>query len=213
MSADTVARTEANSSQVPVSGSGSCASGREGLGKIDEPAEGALEVGQGRGGRLSVPEGLGEVALHEIEEPLRLPAIDPHDGGDVPLLLGAEVEDGARDLAMDVARIEHQDSVAPHLVPLLRPVEEPELTGYGAGVEEVAADVDHHVHGAALDQLLPHLRLVATGARCLRRHDDAGAAVLVQVAVEIGKPEVVGVRDLLRLVDAGQGRRAGACRP
>ena len=73
-----------------------------------------------------------------------------------------------------------------------------------AGVEEVAADVDHHVHGAALDQLLPHFGLVATGARRLRGHDDAGAAVLVQVAVEIGKPEVVGVRDLLRLVDAGQ---------
>ena len=80
---------------------------------------------------------------------------------------------------------------------LLRPVEEPELAGHGARVEEVAANIDHHIDRAGLDQLLAHGRLVAAGARRLRGHDDAGAAVLVQVAVEIGHPEIVGVRDLL----------------
>ena len=39
-----------------------------------------------------------------------LPPIEPDDGGDVLLLLRAEVEDGTRDLAVDTARIEHQHS-------------------------------------------------------------------------------------------------------
>ena len=150
---------------------------------------------------------LGEVTLDQLEEAIRLPPIEPDDGGDVLLLLGAEVEDGTRDLAVDIARIEHQDAIGPLGVSFLRAVEKPELAGHGAGVEEVAADIDHHVHGAGLDQLLPHLGLVPPGAGGLRRHDDAGPAGLVQVAVEIGEPQVVGIGDLLRLVHSGQAER------
>ena len=90
---------------------------------------------------------------------------------------------------------------------LLRPVEEPELAWDGARVEEVASDIDHHVHGAALDQLLTHIGLVPPCARGLRRHDDAGASILVQVAVEVLEPQVIGVRDLLRLVNSGKAER------
>ena len=69
--------------------------GGEGLDQIDELTEGVLERGQGRGGHRSVCDGLGEVALHKLKKPVRLPAIEPDDGGDVLLLLRAEVEDGA----------------------------------------------------------------------------------------------------------------------
>lgn len=111
---------------------------------------------------------------------------------------------GARHLAVYVARVEHQDLVAALLVPLLGAVEEPQLARHGSRVEEVAADVDHHVDGPGLDDLLSDGGLVAARARRLGRHDDARTAVLVQVAVEVREPQVVGVRDLLPFVDAWQ---------
>ena len=83
-------------------------------------------------------------------------------------------------------------------------VEVPQLAGDGAGVEEVGADGDHHVHVAGLDDLLAHLLLAVPGAGGLRGHDEAGAALLVQVAPEVGDPEVVAVADLLLLVHARQ---------
>ena len=152
-------------------------------------------------------EGLRKVALDQTEEPLRLAPVEPDDGGDVFLLLRAEVEDGACDLAVDIARVEHQDTVAPGLIPLLRTIKEPELAGDGSRVEEVAADVDHHVHRSALNQLLPHLCLVPPGAGCLRRHHEAGAPVLVEVTVEVLNPQIVCVENLLRLVHSGQAKR------
>ena len=82
---------------------------------------------------------------------------------------GLEVVDLARHLAVDVAGIDHQ-----HLVPVLLglvAVEEPQLAGHGAGIEEVGADGDHDVHIAGLDQLLPHFGLAAAGAGRLGRHD------------------------------------------
>ena len=54
--------------------------------------------------------------------------------------------------------------VAPCLVLLLRAVEEPELARHRARVEEVAANIDHHIDRAGLDQLLAHRRLVAASA-------------------------------------------------
>ena len=83
-------------------------------------------------------------------------------------------------------------------------VEEPQLAGHGAGVEEVGADGDHDVHVAGLDQLLPHLGLTAAGAGGLRGHDETGAALVAQVAVEVADPDVVAVADLVLFVDAGQ---------
>ena len=53
-------------------------------------------------------EGLRKIALGQAKEPLRLAPVEPDDGGDVLLLLGAKVEDGSCDLTIDVARIQHQ---------------------------------------------------------------------------------------------------------
>ena len=50
-------------------------------------------------------------------------------------------------------------------------------------------------------------RTLASSRPALEACDDMttpARPVLVEVAVEIGEPQVVGVRDLLRLVDAGQ---------
>jgi hypothetical protein len=61
-------------------------------------------------------------------------------GGDVLLLLGAEVAHRARDLAEDLSGIEHEHMVAPRRILLLRPIEEPELAGHRARVEEITAN-------------------------------------------------------------------------
>lgn len=154
--------------------------------------------------RFAQPDGLCEIERDEFQKPVGLPAIQPDNGRNVLLLLGAEIADRAGDLAEDVARVEHQHIVAPGCIPLLRPVEEPKLARHGAGVEEVATEIDHHIDRPGLDELLPHRRLVPPGARRLRGHHDARAAVLVQVAVEIGQPKVIGVGDALRLVHPRQ---------
>ena len=90
-------------------------------------------------------------------------------------LLGREVVNLARDLPVDVARVEHQHLVA--AVGGLALVEVPQLAGHGAGVKEVGADGDHHVHVAGLDDLAADLGLAVAGAGGLRRHDKAGAAL------------------------------------
>ena len=146
-----------------------------------------------------------EVVLHQREEALSLPAIEPDDGGKVLHLLGREVINLPGHFPVDIPGIDHE-----HLVLALRglgPVEVPQLARNGASVEEVRADGDHHVHVTGLDDLLAHLLLAVPGARRLGGHDEPGAALLVQIAPEVGDPEVVAVRDLLGLVHAGQAER------
>ena len=104
-----------------------------------------------------------------------LAAIQPDDGGEVGQLLRREVVNLARDLAVDVARVDHQHLVA--ALGGLALVEVPQLARHGAGVEEVGADGDHHVHVAGLDDLAADLGLAVPGAAGLRRHDEAGAAL------------------------------------
>ena len=148
-----------------------------------------------------------EITLHERQEPVALAAIEPDDGGDVLQLLRRELIDLARafhELA-DAAGVEHQHLVL--AVGGLVAVEVPQLARHGAGVEEAALDGDHHVHVAGLDDLLADLLLAVAGAGGLRGHDEAGAALVVQVAPEIGNPEVVAVGNLLVLVHAGQAER------
>ncbi len=145
---------------------------------------------------------LAEVVRDQLQVAVGLTPVEPDDGLQVLLLLGGEVVDLARDLAVDVARVDHQHLVFVRLGFVA--VEEPQLAGHGAGVEEVRADGDHGVHVAGLHQLLPHLGLAAAGAGGLRGHDEAGAALVAQVAVEVADPDVVAVADLALLVDAGQ---------
>ena len=141
------------------------------------------------------------VVRHQAEIAFGLAAVEPDDGQEVLLLLGAEVVDLAGDLAVDVAGVDHQ-----HLVAVLHglgSIEEPELAGDGAGVEEVGADGDHDIHITGLHQLPTHLGLVASGAGGLGGHDEAGPALVVEVAVEVADPDVVAVADLALLVDTG----------
>ena len=80
-------------------------------------------------------------------------------------------------------------------------IEEPERAGQRDGVEHVRADGDHHVDGAVFDELLPDLLLGAAGVRGGVRHDEAGAARVVERGVEVLNPEVVRV--------VGRGRPKG----
>ena len=72
-------------------------------------------------------------------------------------------------------------------------VEEPEGAGQRDGVEHVRADGDHHVHGAAFDELLAEFLLGGAGVGGGVGHDEAGAALVVQRGVEELNPEVIGV--------------------
>src|ERR1700736_875278 len=81
-------------------------------------------------------------------------------------------------------------------------VEVPQLARHSAGVEEIGADGNHHVHRARLDNLAADFGLAVPGAAGLRGHDESGAASFVQVAPEVGNPEVIAVGDFLILVYA-----------
>ena len=94
----------------------------------------------------------------------------------------------------------HQDLVVVFF--WLVSVEKPELTGNGACVEEVGTNSNHEIHVASFHKFLPHFGLVASGAGCLRRHDEAGSALFVEVA----DLDVVSVGDLAFLVNAVQAK-------
>src|SRR6266545_5281656 len=117
-------------------------------------------------------------------------------------MLGREVVDLARDLAVDVASVEHQDLVL--ALGGLGPVEVPELARDGARVKEVGANGDHHVHIAGLDDLAAYLLLAVPGTRSLGGHHEAAAPLVAQITPEVGDPEVVAVADLLLLVYSWQ---------
>ena len=66
-------------------------------------------------GRLEIPGGLQRttaVVGYQVEKLVGLAAIQPDNGQEVLLLLGAEVVYLARDLAVDIAGVDHQHLVA-----------------------------------------------------------------------------------------------------
>ena len=118
-------------------------------------------------------------------------------------------------LAPLVQRAVHHGVVVPtvdkqHLVPQclrLSLVEEPQRAGQRFGVEKVVAHADHHVHMAALHQLLPDVPVLA-GAVCGGGgHDKTSPASLIQIGIKIGDPEIVCIPHLFGLVDGGQTER------
>ena len=120
-------------------------------------------------------------------------------------MLRREVINLARDLAVDIARVEHQYLVAAPR--RLGPIEVPELAGHATGVEEIGADGDHHIHIAGLDQLAAHFLLAMPGAGSLRRHHEASAARRIQIAPEVRDPEIIAIADILLLVHTRQAKR------
>ncbi|MNJ55213.1 hypothetical protein D3C77_506900 [compost metagenome] len=86
-------------------------------------------------------------------------------------------------------------------------VKEPELTGHGARIEEIATDVDHGIDMAGFHELLTHLRVFPTRAGSLRGHDKACPPLIIQVAVEVLNPKIVCVRDFLGFVNTWDAKR------
>src|SRR5688500_15785137 len=101
-----------------------------------------------------------------------------------------------------MSRVEHQYGVAPPL--RLDVVEMPQLAGDRAGIEKIRTDGNHRIHVAGFDEFAANFGLAVAGAAGLRRHHEAGAAGGVEIAPEIGNPEVVSVRDFLVFVYAGK---------
>lgn len=71
-------------------------------------------------------------------------------------------------------------------------------------IEEIVADRNHAVHVAGLDQLFADVLVLALTVRGRGSHDKARPSGFVQIGVEIGDPEIVGVADFLGFVHAGQ---------
>ena len=123
------------------------------------------------------------------------------NGEDVLLLFRAEVVYFARDLAIDVAGVDHQYFVAVCFG--FGAVEKPQFAGDGAGVEKVGANGDHGFYIAGFYQFSADFGFIAASTRCLGGHDKACAARFVQVAVEVADPDVVAAADFVLFVHAG----------
>ena len=92
-------------------------------------------------------------------------------------LLGAEVVYFARDLAIDVAGVDHQYFVAVGFGS--GAVEKPQFARDGAGVEKVGANGDHCFYIAGFYQFPTYCGFAAASTRCLGGHDKARAARFV----------------------------------
>jgi hypothetical protein len=78
----------------------------EGRNEVDQRSS-LLEPRKWHIRRFALRDSLLKIGFDELQEPALLPAIEPDYGGDVLLLLRTEITDRARNLAEDVARIEH----------------------------------------------------------------------------------------------------------
>ena len=102
----------------------------------------------------------------------------------------------------------------PETIPGIKPAlfaagcacQEPEGAGERDGVKEVRADGDHHVHGAAFDDLAAEFLFGGAGVGGGVGHDEAGSALFIERGVEELNPEVIGV------VGARQAEREAAAR-
>ena len=57
------------------------------------------------------------------------------------------------------------------------------------------------------NQRLPDILILSLTVRCGGRHNETCAAMLVQIRIEIGNPEIVGVADLFVFVYTRQTKR------
>ena len=57
------------------------------------------------------------------------------------------------------------------------------------------------------DQRLPNILILSLTVRCGGRHNETCAAMLIQIGIEVGNPEVVGVADLFVFVHGRQTER------
>ena len=149
------------------------------------------------------------VSLHQLLIFLRLAPVQPDNGVQILELPLAPLVQCAVHHSIVIPGVEEQ-----HLVLQLfglSLIKEPQGTGQALGVEEVIAHADHHIHMTGLHQLLTNVAVLAGAVRGGGSHDKARPAVFVQVGVEIGDPEIVGVAEFLFCVDGRQTKGQTAC--
>ena len=131
-------------------------------------------------------------------------AIEPDNGVEVLQLPVAPLVLSAVHHGIIVAGVDEQYGVQQMFRFAL--IQKPQRTGQALGVEEVVAHAHHHVHMAGLDKLFTDVLVFALTVGSRGRHHKTRTAMLVQVGVEIGHPQIICVADLLGLVHAGQAK-------
>ena len=97
----------------------------------------------------SLTDGLFNVLLNQLNKTHPFTTVKPDNGGEVLLLLRAEVVNLAGDFAVDITGVQHQYFV--FQVSGFGFVEEPQLTRHCAGIKEVTADINHDINMASLN--------------------------------------------------------------
>ena len=135
---------------------------------------------------------------------VHLAAIEPDNGVEVLQLPVAPLVLGAVHHGIIVAGVDEQYGVQQMFRFAL--IQKPQRTGQTFGVEEVVAHAHHHVHMAGLDKFFTDALVFALTVGSRGRHHKTRTAMLVQVGVEIGHPQIICVADFLGLVHAGQAK-------
>ena len=131
-------------------------------------------------------------------------AIEPDNGVEILQLPVAPLVLGAVHHGIIVAGVDEQYGVQQMFRFTL--IQKPQRTGQAFGVEEIVAHAHHHVHMAGLNELFTDVLVFALTVGSRGRHHKTRTAMLVQVRVEIGHPQIVCVADLLGLVHTGQAK-------
>ena len=132
-------------------------------------------------------------------------AIEPDDGIQVFQLPFAPLIESAIYHRIIIAGVDEQN-VVQQFFPLAL-IEEPKGARQALGIKEVVADTDHHIHMAGLYQLLADVLVFSLAVRGGGGHHKTSPAMLVQVRVKIGDPEIVCIADLFVLVDSRHSKR------
>lgn len=122
---------------------------------------------------------------------LRFTTVQPHDSVQILKLPVAPLVQCAVDYGIVIPSIDEQHLVLQFL--WLSLIKEPQRTGQALCVEEVVAHADHHIHMASFNQFLADVPILAGAVCCGRCHNEARPAMLVQVGVKIGDPQIIGV--------------------
>ena len=119
-------------------------------------------------------------------------AIEADEVGEETDLCGRPFAVGAVHLPVDVAGINEQHGVGAGRFAFAL-IQKPKSAGQRDGVKHVRADGDHHVHGAAFDELAADFLFGRAGVRSGVCHDESGAAFFIQRGIKKLNPEVIGV--------------------
>ena len=164
-----------------------------------------------RGGEVAGAEG-GAVFLKKGGVFFRFAPVEPDDGSQIFNLPAGPFIEGAVYDGIVVPGVDEK-----HLVPegfRLALVEEPQGAGEALRVEEVVSHTEKDVYMAGADELFPDILIGFLAVRRGGGHDEARPSGVVQIGVEVGDPQVIGIADFLFLfIDArqaeGQAARGG----